>query len=301
MILPKQSKCLLCDSSNNQPSFPYNVVFGKSKFHYLFCNDCSCVFIDPIPSDKDFANMYQNENYHEEHYVDIDLSEYITSAKLLSKLASSTNTRVLDYGCGYGHFLKALSLEGFHGEGLEFDKAACLKAETYSGCRVREASALDNIEQEKFDVIHLGDVLEHLPDPKAIMQQLIKKLSPDGLIFIEGPIESNPSPVFWAAKTFGLIKKIFFRRENPGKPTHLIRVNAKTQLNFIMEINNNIECLHWEVYETGWPYLNSGFLKNIIASMAIRLGGMRVFSQIMGNRFRGVFRVTQNQRTNNIL
>jgi len=269
MNLAKQSKCLLCSSSNNKPSFPYNVVFGKSTFHYLACNDCNCVFINPIPSDEDFEKMYQNESYHEEHYVDIDLSPYFSSAKLLSKFTAPNNNRVLDYGCGYGHFLKALLSEGF--------------------CA------------DEFDVIHLGDVLEHLPDPQATIQQLMKKLSPDGLIFIEGPIETNPSPVFWAAKTFGLIKKVFIRGDNIGKPTHLLRVNASTQLNFIMELNNNIECLHWEVYETGWPYLNGGFLKNSIALMAIQLGGMKFFSQIMGNRFKGIFRVTQNQITNTIL
>ena len=298
MSLAKYSKCLLCASSNNQPSFPYNIVFDKSKFNYLACNDCNCVFINPIPSDEDFEKMYQNESYHEEHYVDIDLSAYFASAKLLSKFSAPDETRVLDYGCGYGHFLKALLSEGFCADGFEFDKAACSKAETYSGCRVRDVSELYNTDQEQFDVIHLGDVLEHLPDPQATIQQLIKKLSPDGLIFIEGPIETNPSPVFWAAKTFGFIKKVFIRGENTGKPTHLIRVNAATQLKFIMELNNNIECLHWEVYETGWPYLNGGFIKNSIALMAIRLGGMRFFSQIMGNRFKGIFRVTQNQITN---
>ena len=104
--------------------------------------------------------------------------------------------------------------------------------------------------------------------------------------------------IYVFAIIFGFIKKVFIRGENTGKPTHLIRVNAATQLKFIMELNNNIECLHWEVYETGWPYLNGGFIKNSIALMAIRLGGMRFFSQIMGNRFKGIFRVTRNQITN---
>lgn len=293
--MKQNAKCLLCSSRDNQPaSSYYDVYFNESNFHYLACNHCNCLFIDPIPSNDDFLKMYQNESYHEQHYVDTDISAYLESAKLLSKFAVPQNTRVLDFGCGYGHFLKALVSEGFSADGLEFDKAACHKAEIYSGCRVRNTSEMNDIDQEQFDVIHLGDVLEHLPDPHSTMKKLMKKLRDQGLIFIEGPIETNPSLVFWSRQTYGLIKKILIREKKIGKPTHLIKVNASTQLNFIMELSKGIQCLHWEVYESGWPYHNGGMIKHSIALMAKRLGGKRLFTQIMGNRFKGIFQVGQN-------
>lgn len=45
---------------------------------------------------------------------------------------------------------------------------------------------------QRFDAIHLGDVLEHLPHPAS----LLRELEPlGGVFFIEGPLENNPSLV----------------------------------------------------------------------------------------------------------
>ena len=294
MQINKKISCLLCGSTNNKISFPYNIIFFKSKFFYHKCSDCNCVFINPIPTDDDFKKIYQHDNYHAEHYVEIDSSQYEESVELLSKYISNSDAKVLDYGCGYGHFLKALLNRNFKAEGFEFDKAACTKAEQFSGCKVHPINQLVNIEKNTFNVLHLGDVLEHLPDPHQTLEKLIMLLDSNGIIFIEGPIETNPSPVYWAAKLFGFIKKTFLSKDNNGKPTHLIRVDAKTQKDFILKINSRIECLHWEIYETGWPYRNNGPIKNTIAKLAIYLGGRKFFFKVMGNRFRGIFKLRDN-------
>jgi 2-polyprenyl-3-methyl-5-hydroxy-6-metoxy-1,4-benzoquinol methylase len=239
--------------------------------------------------------MYQSESYHEEHYVDNDLSEYVKSAKLLSEFINPDQSYILDYGCGYGQFLKTLSDMGFKAKGLEFDEGACIKAEKYSGCSVKQISEFSNVNETSFQAVHLGDVLEHLPHPRETLKQLLGVLDEKGIIFIEGPLETNPSLVYWSAKLFGHIKKLLRLNEQLGEPTHLIRVNEKTQLNFILELNSRIKCLHWEVYETGWPYANNGFLRNLIAQSAIFLGGKRLFSSVMGNRFKGIFIIQDSE------
>jgi SAM-dependent methyltransferase len=294
MLSEGNSRCILCNSENSFISFPYSITFNDSKFDYRLCQDCECVFVDPIPSEDDFKKIYQNESYHEEHYVGDDLSEYKKSARLLSEFINPNQSNVLDYGCGYGHFLKTLSDIGFEALGLEFDQGACLKAEEYSGCSVKHISEFSYVSNKNLQAIHLGDVLEHLPNPRQTLEQLINVLGKKGIIFIEGPLETNPSFVYWSSKVFGYIKKILTSKEQYGEPTHLIKVNERTQLNFILSLDPRIECLHWEVYETGWPYINNGFLRNIIAKFAIFFGGKRFFSLLMGNRFRGIFVIEEN-------
>ena len=294
MLKDKKSKCILCDSEKNFISFPYSITFNDSTFEHRFCKDCKCVFVDPIPSENDFKKIYQNDNYHEEHYVSNDLVEYKKSANLLAEFINPNQSSVLDYGCGYGHFLKTLSNVGFEAIGLEFDKGACIKAQEYSGCSVKHISEFNYDNNKNFQAIHLGDVLEHLPNPRETLDQLIGVLNKKGIIFIEGPLEINPSLVYWSSKLFGFIKKILVSKDQQGEPTHLIKVNERTQLDFILALDPRIECLHWEVYETGWPYINNGFLRNIIAKIAILLSGKKFFSMHMGNRFRGVFIVEEN-------
>lgn len=291
MSKKENARCILCESTNNLISFPFTIIFNSSKFDHRQCQDCHCVFIDPMPSEDDFKKIYQSESYHEEHYVGNDLSEYVKSAKLLSEFIDPNQSNILDYGCGYGQYLKTLSEIGFKAQGLEFDQEACIKAAEYSGCVVKQIDEFSNVNNKEFQAIHLGDVLEHLPNPRETLIKLISVLAEKGIIFIEGPLEKNHSLVYWSAKLFGHIKKMFRLNEQFGEPTHLIKVNEKTQLNFILELDSRIKCLHWEVYETGWPYVNNGFLRNLIAQLAIFLGGKKFFSSVMGNRFRGIFTI----------
>jgi len=113
MQIEEKISCILCGSTQNKVSFPYSIKFSESEFFYKRCSSCKCVFVNPIPSDDDFEKIYQNDNYHEEHYVEVDLSEYEASVGLLSKYISNDDAKVLDYGCGYGHFLKALQKNKF--------------------------------------------------------------------------------------------------------------------------------------------------------------------------------------------
>jgi len=137
----------------------------------------------------------------------------------------------------------------------------------------------------------LGDVLEHLPDPASTLKNLLCYLKPGGVLFVEGPLEINPSPVYWAARTFGAFKRIL----RPGlvgsdAPTHLFRTGAKQQLAFFLLTEPRLELISWTVYETGWPYAEGGTVKRAIAGIALLIGGKHLFGTTFGNRFRGVFR-----------
>ena len=150
----------------------------------------------------------------------------------------------------------------------------------------------------KFDALHLGDVLEHLVDPVKTIDELLPLANPDGLLFIEGPLENNPSPVFWAALLFGSLKRL----HNPsfvgvGAPTHLLRVNARQQKDFFQRFWPSLELLHWDVHETGWPYLAAGGVKRVIADTAIAIGGKTLCGRSFGNRFRAILRLPGAKRS----
>jgi len=133
-------------------------------------------------------------------------------------------------------------------------------------------------------------VLEHLPNPAATLKELLCYLKPNGVLFVEGPLEINPSPVYWASHIFGALKRLVrpnFIATHP--PTHLFRADAKQQLAFFSYIEPSCELKYWQVYETGWPYINGGTIKHAIASFANAIGGKKFLGITFGNRFRGVF------------
>ena len=276
-------------SSELKTSFPYQTYFNNTKFTYLKCNDCSSVFVSPSPNKNTINKMYDKTHYHDLHYQDKSLIEYIKSADLLKKYLKSGAT-VLDYGCGVGAFLIALKQSGFTPIGVEYDEKTVLEVFKNTNFTVYSIDGFPKPSSNiKFDAIHLGDVLEHLPNPKIILEQLLQYLNPAGVLFVEGPLEINHSPVYWASCIAGRLKKLIkpnLISNHP--PTHLFRVNGESQLTFLKSINPSCKLVYWQIYETGWPYANGGFIKNIISKFAKFIGGKTLFGKTFGNRFKAI-------------
>jgi SAM-dependent methyltransferase len=255
------------------------------------------VFVDPVPDADTFAKMYAKASYHDAHYIDGDPGHYESSAKLLADFLPK-GASVLDYGCGLGLFLKALQAEGFLATGVEFDQEAADYAAKNAGCPAfTVANFMSQKDKPAYDALHLGDALEHLPYPDATLRKLLACVRPGGVMFVEGPLENNPSPVYWAARLFGAAKRrLRPDLEGSSPPTHLFRVAEAQQLAFFTRIEPGLSRVHWDVHETGWPYASGGPLKRAIARVAMALGGKRIGGSAFGNRFRGVFRLPATAR-----
>jgi 2-polyprenyl-3-methyl-5-hydroxy-6-metoxy-1,4-benzoquinol methylase len=284
--------CPICGGLAGEQAFPYATRFNDLTFDYVRCRCCASVFVDPIPDVSTFALMYAKASYHDAHYIDCKSGHYGTSARLLRDYLPP-GASVLDYGCGLGLFVQALHAEGFSAIGVEYDEAAVAHAAKITGRPILSvAEFMSKRNMATYDALHLGDVLEHLPDPCATLSELLRFVKPGGLLFAEGPLENNPSPVYWAARLFGAVKRGLrpnFTGSSP--PTHLVRVNAAEQLAFFMRVAPNLSRLYWNVYETGWPYSTGSALKRTIAVAALFLGGKRVMGATFGNRFHGMFRL----------
>ncbi len=294
MDLHVRRECPICGGPAGSRAFPYGTRFNDLTFDYLRCRSCGSVFVDPVPDAETFAKMYSKASYHDCHYDECDSTDYEGSAKLLRDFLSP-GASVLDYGCGLGLFLKALQAEGFIATGVEFDQEAADYAARNAACPAfTVANFMSQKDKPIYDALHLGDVLEHLPDPDATLRKLLAYVRPGGFMFVEGPLENNPSPVYWAARLFGAAKRRLrpnFRGSSP--PTHLFRVTEAQQLALFARIGPGLSRLHWELHETGWPYASGGALKRAIACMAMALSGKRIGGSAFGNRFRGVFRLAR--------
>jgi len=282
--------CPLCDGELSHKAFPYAIVFSDQVFSYYRCNHCRTVSVNPIPDEKCFEKMYEKANYHDDHYGDVDSASCAQSVSLLRRYICP-GTSVLDYGCGIGLFLKEAKLQGFQSYGIDFDASAASVASEASGCPVFSLAGLDSQAlDQRFDVIHMGDVLEHLPNPFCTLSSILQWLKPHGLLYVEGPLETNPSPVYWAARLFGGVKHRLRPVEiGAGVPTHLFRTSAQAQSRFFRQRFPALKPLFWQVSESGWPYAEGNWIKRGVADAAITLGG-RTFAGIqLGNRFQALY------------
>ena len=94
---------------------------------------------------------------------------------------------VLDYGCGNGEFLVRAAGLGHRIVGVDFDPTAVATARA-RGLAVFEPSAEQSAEfSARFALITAVHVLEHVPDPLALLRDFRRWLKPGGELFLEMP------------------------------------------------------------------------------------------------------------------
>jgi len=111
--------------------------------------------------------------------------------KAAYNMTQFSNKIVLDFGCGSGIFLETISHEIKKGIGTDVDIKIAKKIVSSENISLIQTNQPNDILQfSKVDIITCFDVLEHLEDLKALLQNFTKILSPNGIVIISGPTEN---------------------------------------------------------------------------------------------------------------
>lgn len=249
-------RCMLCGGASAGPAFPYATRWGGSRFTYVECAECRCTFVTPVPTPAQFEAMYRKTAYHDVHYEGLEIPADTHDAVTMLSRHVPAGSRLLDFGCGNGAFIQAAAAAGYVCHGIELDEEARISAARNSGCPVRSLEATVAA-GDRYRVIHLGDVLEHLPDPAATLRALETLLDRDGVFFVEGPIEKQRSPVRWTAAGLKRLRRAFGNnQEGEIPPFHLTLTDWRCQRRFF-EVIAGYVCVDHRIRETGWPYLHT--------------------------------------------
>jgi SAM-dependent methyltransferase len=97
--------------------------------------------------------------------------------------------RVLDLGCGAGRFMTALEAAGADPAGAEIAEAAAERACAATGIEVRlvEPGGTLPFGHGEFDLVWCSEVLEHVPDALALLQETRRVLKRDGRLLLTVP------------------------------------------------------------------------------------------------------------------
>ena len=93
-------------------------------------------------------------------------------------------SEVLDFGCGRGGFVNLSRKISKRTVGLEINS---INREYINSTGVQCVEALSELNEDKFDLITLNHVFEHLNDPVNTLVELQNYLKDDGMIIIEIP------------------------------------------------------------------------------------------------------------------
>lgn len=129
--------------------------------------------------------------------------------KTILEYCRGRNKKLLDLGCSYGRIAKALSpyfkrIVAVDGSKTLINQA---KKENRASNIYYHVSLVENLDiKEKFDVVLLSFILEHVANPQIILRKASKFLKKKGVLFIMVPnAESLHRRI---GKAMGIIKKL---------------------------------------------------------------------------------------------
>ncbi|HEX6739957.1 MAG TPA: methyltransferase domain-containing protein [Vicinamibacteria bacterium] len=106
--------------------------------------------------------------------------------------------RLLEVGCGGGRALRVLEELGWAVEGLDFDPDAVESARR-RGLNVRQGTLAEaGYPEDHFHAVVMSHVIEHLPDPRALLRECRRVLASDGTLVV-----ITPNAGSWGHALFG--------------------------------------------------------------------------------------------------
>ncbi len=179
-----------------------SVVDTKDGYDVLDCERCGFKHLMPIPSAASLDEVYRNQFYEDytPSYIarqEEDLAwwteVYRDRLSTLASIVHAQPRRILEVGAGAGMFLAEAKRLGWECLGVEPSHVACeygrqLGIEVIEDFLTPEVAARVGT----FDAIHMQHVLEHIPDPHALLGLMRGMLNPGGVICIVVPNDYSP-------------------------------------------------------------------------------------------------------------
>jgi SAM-dependent methyltransferase len=186
--------CNLCGASDAR------VLFRKNTTDFLQCRQCGLEWVHPLPDMAKMHELYSSPKYYStDNISQYGYSDYVRNKHLyvnlfnrrLDEILRHTNGRrglLLDVGCATGALLELARLRGWDVRGVDVSEYATRIAREYYSLEIftgelAEAAYPD----EHFDVVVMDDLIEHVADPSALVQESYRILRTGGLLTLNTP------------------------------------------------------------------------------------------------------------------
>lgn len=174
------------------PLCKQNIHFRFKERSISYCRSCNFYYLNPRPEQREIIDSYNTSETYNRWQNEQAIRSKLWRKRLDFILKFKKTGLLLDVGTGDGFFLKFAS-DFFQVNATEISEAG-VKIAKNRGFNPFQGSILemDHSEDLKYDVITLWHVLEHLPDPSAILKQIQYLLKEDGILVIAVPNEFIP-------------------------------------------------------------------------------------------------------------
>ena len=201
-FIPTQAvSCDLCGSDVAEPyatSYDYEYGTCGNTWTFVRCRACDNVYLNPRPRPDAVPTIYP-PNYYSYNF-DQQIHPIARAAKAwldrgrfrwIRRQVRAPLTAYLDVGCGNGRYLRLLARAGLRRDrlfGTELDEkvVASLRAEGFNA-RHGRFEDISDLPEAFFQLVTFFSVLEHVPQPLALLERAGTLLAPGGVVLCEVP------------------------------------------------------------------------------------------------------------------
>jgi 2-polyprenyl-3-methyl-5-hydroxy-6-metoxy-1,4-benzoquinol methylase len=168
-------------------------VSQRYGFKVGVCRYCGLIFVLDHVEERQLKLMYSDESGFQQ-FSDLSSNEKVRGRhrSAVAEIKRYANgfpppVRLFDIGAGSGEFLNCARLAGFEVHGNEISNAAIRMARQLYGIELSPLPFGEKQQPSSFDVVTMWGLLEHLPNPRAMLQRTLEMLRPGGVLFAYTP------------------------------------------------------------------------------------------------------------------
>ena len=254
--------CPFCGSGD---SSIYERYGSELQYTYVLCKNCSLVYQSPRPTyDQHFIDAAYASYYQFSESVNLDDKTLIqhSSVEMFREEVENllkydkVRTNVLDIGSAMGTFLYAARPHYKRAVGLDVSAQLAAFAEKNTGATVFLKQFNEFEYPEKFSLIHMSHVIEHVPNPVEWLNKAKTMLEKGGVLVINVP---NKFALGFRMQHFfyklGLKKQFSSTWSDPARiPDHLYEPTVKS-MKLLLQ-SNGFEILDYFSYSRKDPVSN---------------------------------------------
>lgn len=179
--------CPICFCQKSVPFFNDD----NEKYSIVKCTECGHVYLLLNVSSAHVADVYSDHyfNGYEDGYPDyINLKNLLIKrgeyySKIVEKLEKPRS--MLDVGCGAGFIMRGFQKCGWLVNGVEPNESMAEYGRTELHLDISSASFESYVDQKKYDLVCMIQVIAHFYDIRACLENVVGLLKKDGLLLIE--------------------------------------------------------------------------------------------------------------------
>lgn len=183
-----RARIAVASETGAESLIPSTRQFGTALADIVRCTRCGHMQLDPMPDEEFLAVAYRQAA--SEDYIEEEAGQRETARRTLMQIEAQTSARgaLADLGCWVGFLLAEARERGWDATGIELSEFGSTYARDRLGLSVIHDDLFSaELPSAAFDVVTLGDVIEHLIAPGEALARIRELLVPGGLLWMALP------------------------------------------------------------------------------------------------------------------